>query len=596
MELRATSLEDLVRAVEVPGLTVGRNAGADRLIEQGSRTVWLVVDEPSGERVSGPGWSDHFTPRQTETLIEEATIRLRDHRAWTSRVPGLKSSMEVMAAQLEVGRSVIVSAARPAAPDRPPPADETAILLQLTSAMTACLLHSENLFQELRTRVEHQAAEQDMLRLARGEIFIGTVTEREERIRQQRERELWEKLCREAESANRAKTEFLSNISHELRTPLTAILGYADMLAEEADPHARSQHLEVIRRQGRNLLTLVNDLLELSVLDHGNLKLETQECRPWQVAEEVLEWVKPQADARGLTVRADYAFPMPSLIHTDPRRLRQILLHLLSNAVKFTERGEVVLSVRWVKVAGGKSQIQFAVRDTGPGIDPETLAELFEPFHQLDNTSTRRHGGLGLGLTIAQRLVQALGGTLEASSRPGEGSTFTVSLDAELLPGVDLAYRLPRETTLPVDATGVESSEPAPHAPTGRILLVEDSPENRRLMGRFLQLAGWEPETAENGLEGWQAALQSLNEGRPFDLILMDMQMPVMDGYEACTRLRQAGWRGPIIAVTAHALPDDREKCLKAGCDDYLTKPIHRDVLIETVRRYLSLQHAGLAP
>lgn len=595
MELRATSLEDLVRAVEVPGLTVGRNAGADRLIEQGSNTVWLVVDEPSGERVSGPGWSDHFTPRQTEILVEQATSRLRERRAWASRVPGLKATMEVLAAQLEVGRSVIVSAARPASPDQPPPADDTAILLQLTTAMAGCLLHSENLFQELRTRVDHQAAEQDMLRLARGEVFIGTVTEREERIRQQRERELWEKLCREAESANRAKTEFLSNISHELRTPLTAILGYADMLAEEADPHARSQHLEVIRRQGRHLLALVNDLLELSVLDRGDLVLEKVQCRPWQVAEEVLEWVKPQADAKGLAVRAEYAFPMPSLISTDPRRLRQILLHLLSNAVKFTERGEVVLRVRWVKVAGGRSQMQFSVRDTGPGIDPETLAELFEPFHQSDGTSTRRHGGLGLGLAIAQRLVQALGGTLEAVGRPGEGSTFTVSLDAELLPGADLAYGLPGEATLPAEAAAVETNEPASHGPRGRVLLVEDSPENRRLMGRLLQLAGWEPETAENGLEGWQAALRSLNEGRPFDLILMDMQMPVMDGYEACTRLRQAGWRGPIIAVTAHAMPDDREKCLKAGCDDYLTKPIRRDVLIETVRQYLSPHHAVTA-
>ncbi len=595
MELRANNLEDLVRAVEVPGLTVGRNAGTDRLIEQGSNTVWLVVDEPSGERVSGPGWSDHFTPRQTETLVEQATSRLRERRAWYSRVPGLKSTMEVLAAQLEVGRSVIVSAARPASPDQPPPADETAVLLQLTAAMTGCLLHSESLFQELRTRVEHQAAEQDMLRLARGEVFIGTVTEREERIRQQRERELWEKLCREAESANRAKTEFLSNISHELRTPLTAILGYADMLAEEADPHARSQHLEVIRRQGRHLLALVDDLLELSVLDRGDFALQRQECRPWRVAEEVVEWVKSQADAKKLAVRMECAFPMPSLISTDPRRLRQILLHLLSNAVKFTERGEVVLSVRWVKVAGGRSQMQFAVRDTGPGIDPETLAELFEPFHQSDGTSTRRHGGLGLGLAIAQRLVQALGGSLEAVGRPGEGSTFTVSLDAELLPGVDLAYGLPRETTVPAEAAAVETDAPVPHAPRGRILLVEDAPENRRLMGRLLQLAGWEPETAENGLEGWQAALRSLHEGRPFDLILMDMQMPVMDGYEACTRLRQAGWRGPIIAVTAHALPDDREKCLKAGCDDYLTKPIRREVLIETVRRYLSSHHVGAA-
>ncbi|NMC20411.1 MAG: response regulator, partial [Thermogutta sp.] len=408
------------------------------------------------------------------------------------------------------------------------------------------------------------------------------------------------KLCREAESANRAKTEFLSNISHELRTPLTAILGYADMLAEEADPQARSQHLEVIRRQGRNLLTLVNDLVELSVLDHGNLSLVTQECRPWQVAEEVLQWVKPQADARGLAARLEYAFPMPSLINTDPRRLRQILLHLLSNAVKFTERGEVVLGVRWVKVAGGKSQIQFSVRDTGPGIDPDALAELFEPFRQSDGTSTRRHGGLGLGLTIAQRLIQVLGGTLEASSRPGEGSTFTVSLDAELLPGVDLAYGLPGDATLPADAArlepaaSVELGEP-PHAPRGRILLVEDSPENRRLIERLLQLAGWEAETAENGLEAWQAALQSLHQGRPFDLILMDMQMPVMDGYQAAARLRQGGWRGPIVAVTAHASPDDREKCLKAGCDDYLTKPIRREVLVETVRQYLSPEHAAWA-
>ncbi|MGQ9821996.1 MAG: sensor histidine kinase, partial [Thermogutta sp.] len=321
MELRVTNLEDLVRTVDVPGVTVGRNPGTDRLIEEGGRTVWLVVDESSGERVSGPAWSEHFSTRHTETLIEQAGIGLRERGAWAVRVPGLKSTMDVFAARLEVGRSVIMSAARPVTPNQPPPADETAILTRLTTAMAACLVHGESLFQELRTRVEHQAAEQEMLRLARGEIFIGTVTEREERIRQQRERELWEKLCREAESANRAKSEFLSNISHELRTPLTAILGYADMLSEESDPQARAEHLEVIRRQGRTLLTLVDDILELSVLDKGNVRVETRECRPWQVAEEVLEWARPQADSRGLAVRADYHFPIPSLIHTDSRRL-----------------------------------------------------------------------------------------------------------------------------------------------------------------------------------------------------------------------------------------------------------------------------------
>ncbi|GAB6187213.1 ATP-binding protein [Thermopirellula anaerolimosa] len=602
MELRVSNLEDLVRTVDVPGLTVGRNPGTDRLIEEGGRTVWLVVDESSGARVSGPGWSEHFSSRHTETLIEQASQGLRDRGAWSVRVPGLKATMDVLAARLDVGRSVIMSAARPVSPDRPPPADEPAIITRLTTAMAACLLHGETLFQELRTRVEHQAAEQEMLRLARGETFIGTVTEREERIRQQRERELWEKLCREAESANRAKNEFLSNISHELRTPLTAILGYTDMLAEEADPEARSRHLEVIRRQSRALLTLVDDILELSVLDRGKLRIEKSKCRPWRIVDEILEWARPQAESRGLTIRAEYAFPIPSLITTDARLVRQILLHLVGNAVKFTERGEIVLGLSWLKKVGGRSQIRFFVRDTGPGIPPDDLARLFEPFHQLDGTSTRRHGGLGLGLTLAQRLVHALGGTLEVSSRLGEGSTFTVSLDAELLPGVELIHRLPEESSAPQASTPtaepvarLEPSEDVAEVPRGRILLVEDSPENRRLIGRFLHLAGWEPETAENGLEGWQAAIQSLNEGRPFDLILMDMQMPVMDGYEACARLRQAGWRGPIVAVTAHALPEDREKCLQAGCDDYLTKPIRRDVLVETVRRYLSLSHAEVA-
>lgn len=600
MELRVTNLEDLVRTVDVPGVTVGRNPGTDRLIEEGGRTVWLVVDESSGERVSGPGWSDHFSARHTETLIEQAGHGLRERGTWAVRVPGLKSTLDVFAARLEVGRSVIMSAARPVTPDQPPPADETAILTRLTTAMAACLVHGESLFQELRTRVEHQAAEQEMLRLARGEIFIGTVTEREERIRQQRERELWEKLCREAESANRAKSEFLSNISHELRTPLTAILGYADMLSEESDPRAREEHLKVIRRQGRTLLTLVDDILELSVLDNGKVRVETRECRPWQVAEEVLEWARPQAESRGLPVRAEYVFPIPSLIHTDARRLRQILMHLLSNAVKFTERGEVVLGVRWVKKIGGKSQIQYSVRDTGPGIEPEDLARLFEPFHQLDGTSTRRHGGLGLGLTIAQRLAQALEGTLEVSSRPGEGSTFTVCLDAELLPGVELLHRLPADSSaLSEAATDAEptadanSAEDGSGIAHGRILLVEDSPENRRMIGRFLQLAGWQPEMAENGLEGWQAAIQSLKEGHPFELILMDMQMPVMDGYEACAKLRQVGWRGPILALTAHALREDREKCLQAGCDDYLTKPIRREVLVEAVRRYMNPQRTA---
>ncbi|GEM_PF-2349631 len=624
MELRIATLDDLVRKVEVPGLTFGRNPGADQLIEQGEETAWLLVDEPSGEWVSGRDWNQHFTSRQTEILIHEAILALRERRAAVLRGSGIRAEMQVLVARLDVGRAVVVFAARSAGLATPPLADESAILMQLTQSLTACLVHGENLFQELRTRVEHRAAEHEMLRQERGEIFIGTVTEREERIRQQRERELWEKLCREAESANRAKTEFLSNISHELRTPLTAILGYADMLSEEADPQQREQYIETIRRQGQNLLALVNDILELSILDSGNAALEMQECRPWEVAEEALEWLRSQTEWRGLAVRTECVFPMPTLISTDPRRLRQILLHLLSNAIKFTERGEVVLGVRWVKVARGKSQIQFSVQDTGPGIDPDTLAQLFQPFHQLDNTSTRRHGGLGLGLTIVQRLIHALAGTLEVSSCPGQGSKFTVCLDAELLPGVELAYGLPRPPSVSVSADSAgrkktdrgaqedrnsrqpgsaghrdeppdrpqESVQHGQKPSLGRILLVEDAPENRRLIGHFLQQEGWEVETAENGLDGWRAAIRSVDQNRPFDLILMDMQMPVMDGYDACARLRQAGWRGPIVALTAHALPEDREKCLKAGCDDYLSKPIRREVLVQAVRKQLSSEPA----
>ena len=381
-----------------------------------------------------------------------------------------------------------------------------------------------------------------------------------------------------AEAANRAKSEFLANMSHEIRTPMTAILGYADLLmAREWSPAERREHLEVIHRNGKNLLTIINDILDLSKIEAEQVELELKECSPAEVVEEVRSLLQIRANDKNLGLDVGYAYPLPRMIRTDPVRLRQILVNLVSNAIKFSEKGGVK-----IRVAYADRRMRFEIDDTGIGISEKEIARLFQPFTQADTSPTRRFGGTGLGLHISQRLATMLGGQIEVQSQPGVGSTFILTIDTGLLEDVEM------ETT----TTFVKEEKPAKAGRkprlSGRILLAEDVKEVRTLVRMTLEALGVEVDLAEDGRAAVKQASASRAEGKPYDLILMDMQMPTMNGYEATRHLRQDGWRGPIIALTAHAMSDDRAKCLEAGCDGYISKPMTEEELFGTLARHLS--------
>jgi signal transduction histidine kinase/CheY-like chemotaxis protein len=394
-----------------------------------------------------------------------------------------------------------------------------------------------------------------------------------------------ERAHQAALEATRAKSAFLANMSHEIRTPMTAILGYAELLSDpEASAQDREAYVETIRLNGEHLLRLVNDILDLSRIEAGRMPLERVDCSPAQLVTEVVSSMRVRADSKKLRLELGYAGPIPERIQADPTRLRQILMNLVGNAIKFTEQGGVHVTVGLVPGADGRNAtLRFAVADTGIGITREQQERLFVPFGQADPSTTRRFGGSGLGLAISKRLANMLGGDIAVESAPGVGSTFTLSLDVGSLEGMRLVRpveRVPRAATRR-PAWG----EDAPLG--GRILLAEDAPDNRRLLALYLKRAGATVETAENGLVVCELALAAAAAGTPFDVILMDMQMPELDGYDATARLRQAGYRGAIIALTAHAMDGDRARCLAVGCDDYVAKPVDRQTLIAAIRRRL---------
>ncbi|MBP7746225.1 MAG: PocR ligand-binding domain-containing protein [Phycisphaerae bacterium] len=406
------------------------------------------------------------------------------------------------------------------------------------------------------------------------------------RLRKQAEAQL-ERARDLAESANRSKSEFLANMSHEIRTPLTAILGFAEVMLEQAGGEEAAPALAIIKRNGEHLLAVINDILDLSKIEAGKMSIELRACAPADVVAEVLSLMRVRAEAKGVALRAAFATPIPRTVQTDPTRLRQILLNLVGNAIKFTEVGRVDLLVRYLAEAD-TARLEFDIVDTGIGLSAEQTRLLFEPFSQVDATARRQHGGTGLGLAISRRLAQRLGGDVTlVSSRLGSGSCFRLTLAVDPRAGVELVSGVReagRRRAEPPDGLAADGGHPLGHR---RVLLAEDGPDNQRLISHFLRQAGATVTVTENGMCAVRAARDAVEQGQPFDVVLMDMQMPVMDGYEATGMLRRLGYRGAIIALTAHAMLDDRQRCLDAGCDDYAAKPINRAALIHVICKYL---------
>ena len=396
---------------------------------------------------------------------------------------------------------------------------------------------------------------------------------------------------RAAEAATQAKSEFLANMSHEIRTPMTAILGFADLLLERGHlddtPGEHVDAVRTIKRNGEHLLGIINDILDLSKVEAGKMQVERIPTSPCRMMADVASLVRPQAEGKGLAFEVRYAGPVPDVIHTDPTRLRQILVNLLGNAVKFTEVGRVCLTAR-LSEEGEAPAMVFEVEDTGVGMSRAQLAGLFQPFMQADTSTTRRFGGTGLGLTISKRFAEMLDGGIAVRSTPGTGSVFTVTIAAGSLEGVELITDPVAETAVLHEAAEAASSLESLSLNGCRVLLAEDGPDNQRLITHILNQAGAEVVVRENGKLVVEAILDEASTPTPFDVVLMDMQMPVMDGYEATRFLRSKGYQGPVIALTAHAMTGDREKCLTAGCNDYATKPVNRKRLLRVIQSALT--------
>ena len=390
-----------------------------------------------------------------------------------------------------------------------------------------------------------------------------------------------------AEAANRSKSMFLANMSHEIRTPMTAIMGFAEQLVQPGlSELEKTVAITIINRNGQHLLKIINDILDLSKIEADMMTVENIACDPCQIVADVASLVQVRADEKGLTFNTEHIGAVPEEIKTDPTRLRQILINLIGNAIKFTKKGSVRLVVRYVG-DGDAPYMQFDVLDTGVGMTTEQIALLFRPFAQADDSTTRKFGGTGLGLVISKLFAKMLGGGIAVvESHAGVGTHFRATVSAGPLGAVKM-IETPSITLKPMQ-TGHESTpDTAGDSLSGvRILLAEDGPDNQRLISFVLEKAGAKVTIAENGKIAAELALAASAEEHPYDVTLMDMQMPVMDGYAATGMLRREGYTGPIIALTAHAMEGDRQKCIQAGCDDYATKPVDRRALIRQVAQW----------
>jgi signal transduction histidine kinase len=398
--------------------------------------------------------------------------------------------------------------------------------------------------------------------LSAGELLKRREKERNELLTQA------EAARQDSERANHAKTDFLANMSHELRTPLGVVLGFADILASETlSPKEKAENLQILRRNGQHLLRLIDDILDLSRVEASKLTIETIDFSLPDLISSVISELKPLAQEKNIQLSVCSEGVIPEIIRSDPLRLRQIVFNVVGNAIKFTESGRVDLFLK----ANGKD-LYVTVHDTGIGLSAEQAKKIFTSFTQADSGHTRKYGGAGLGLALSKRIAQLLGGDIQlVESTPGKGSTFEIHVQFEI--GADQKVSAKFDYAGDLFAGSLEKV---------RVLVGEDSPDYITLMSAYLKRAGANVSIAENGTQ----VLEKLKD-QDFDVLLVDIQMPEMDGYEVVKRLRMAHYRGPIIAVTAHALTEQKEKALSMGYSDYVTKPLEPRRLVTTVLRNL---------
>ena len=513
-----------------------------------------AVEKRISERV-GAGWGLIFPAVATATTAAWATAPLM---AWFSGHPFGQS----LAMTLLVSGYVLVFAQLRSSPKQ-------AVVISspygLVAAVIAASLWGSELFWPFMGVVPFTAA---------GLVVLVLMTMlREERIRafQEHQAHLIEELETARDSANaasEAKSSFLGVISHELRTPMNGVLGAAQLLAAtRLEPNQR-EYLSIIRNSGDNLLSLLNDILDMTKIEAGKMTFEIVDVSVEDLHKRITGPFQAQAEAKGLTFATCFEGEVPAVVRGDPLRVCQVIHNLLSNAVKFTDAGEVTYTVRTTPLDGQRVRFDFAIRDSGAGISPEDLARLFQPFTQVDASSTRRFGGTGLGLTISRRMANIMDGDISVESTVGEGSTFTFSFETEV---VEWKHE---EAAAPI-AAEVQDGRAL------NVLVVEDHPVNRMILEAWMNSAGHTSATAENG----QIAIEMATE-QPFDLIIMDVNMPVMDGLTATRGIRAGGGANaetPIVVLSASARSEDHEAGLEAGADAYLNKPIDFAALAEVM-------------
>ncbi|MDH5229013.1 MAG: ATP-binding protein [Gammaproteobacteria bacterium] len=377
-----------------------------------------------------------------------------------------------------------------------------------------------------------------------------------------------------ANAASKAKSQFVANMSHEIRTPLTAILGFSESLLENDVPKDEYHNAaETIVRSGKHLQQIINDILDLSKIEAGQLVIETIKTDVRDVLDDVGSLMSKRAQSKNISFRIIKHYPLPGIITTDPTRLKQILLNIAGNAIKFTRHGQVTIELTFLFE---QKQLRFEVKDTGIGMTPYELSKLFKPFTQADSTITRRFGGTGLGLVIAKQLVEKLGGEISVTSKKEVGTNFVFTIatgefNEEGLISEDWS-----------EPTNVIEIQKVPERLYGHVLFAEDGIENQQLIAMYVRKKGVTISIVDNGKAAVEAALK-----KEYDLILMDIQMPIMGGLEATEMLRTTGYDKPIVALTANAMKEDRDRCLAAGMDDYLSKPVELERFYRVLAKFL---------
>lgn len=388
-----------------------------------------------------------------------------------------------------------------------------------------------------------------------------------------------EKVSKLAVEATRTKSTFLATMSHEIRTPLTAIIGFAEInLHDSITKEDRIRYSHSIVRNGKHLLQVINDILDISKLEADRIEFEKESFSPFKLLQEIEQIIGPQVKTKGLFIEFTYEYPIPEFIIGDPLRLKQVILNLCSNAVKFTETGRINIKT---SCDFKDEKIVIEIVDTGIGMTEEQVKKVFDVFTQADSTVTRKYGGTGLGLTLSKQFAERMGGDIYAHSLPGVGSRFTVSVSTGDISSTKTVQRKSKKSSylsdFPHDEVFVKQV-------SGKILLAEDNVDNQQLYSLLLDNIGAEIIIVSNGKEAVEVAMSE-----PFDVIFMDMQMPIMDGVEATRKLRRSGYNGVIISLTANAMKQDKEACFAAGCNDYITKPVSKEILYDTVYQYLDV-------